>query len=196
MHQETKLKSLKSLGFVSILISIVFWLFFFLIKETDSQDLISIEGEFVISRQVQIVKKSKIGSNKSTVITLVSYPNNEFNLGETFEYENLIMEIEKAEKPINVGLTISKNFFDLERSIIPAFYGFWINGKEIKSNEQGFQSNKRNRRIMPIVGSIFSLAGLVLVSIGMKKVPNKTYEWMGYDQLRNFGSTWKVRHLL
>ena len=170
MKAKDKSKNLKQLGFFTIGLSLIFWFILFSYGETTPQDLKSIEGEFSGGRKVQIVKNS-IGDNKSTVISLKNYSNVEFNLGETFDYNRLLTELETAQEPIIIKLNIQKKFFSQEREIVPAFYGFWINNKEIKSDQNGFESNKRNRTIFLTIASVLSILGTGLV-IKSKKVSN------------------------
>jgi len=171
MKAKDKLKNLKQLGFLTIGLSLIFWFFLFSYGETTPQSLTLIEGEYDGCRKVQIVKKSKISDNKSTVISLKNHPNIEFNLGETFDYNRLLTELEISYEPIIIKLNLQKKFLKQDKEIVPAFYGIWINNKEIKSDQDGFESNKRNRTIFLSIASIMSFIGIGLV-IKSKKVSN------------------------
>ena len=169
MKSKVKSENLKQLGFFSIGLSLIFWLFLFSDGETTPQDLTSIEGEFKGGRKVQIVKKSIIGDNKSTIISLKNYSNVEFNLGETFDYNRLVTELKIAHEPIIIKLNIQKKYFSQGKNMVPAFYGLWINNKEIKSDQDGFETNKRNRTIFLSIASSLSSIGIGLV-VKSKKI--------------------------
>lgn len=69
-------------------------------------------------------------------------------------------ELDLAEQPIMIKLHIQKKYFDKNRTIVPAFYGFWINDKEIKSDEIAFETNKKNKGIIMTIAFILSAIGI------------------------------------
>jgi uncharacterized membrane protein len=162
----SKKYNLKQIGVFSLVLSLLFWSLIIFQGETTTKDLLPLEGEFNKSRKAQILSKRY---GKSTVISLKNYPNIEFNLGENFEYDRLLKEIKMASNPIMIKINIQKKFYNESRVIVPAFYGFWINNKVIKSAEDGFESDKFDRGILITIGMILSVFGVGLLIMSRKK---------------------------